>query len=117
MELYKVGIIPAHAGSISLRLCRICARRDHPRSCGEYLVIANSLMIFLGSSPLMRGVSLHAVHDVTDYGIIPAHAGSIFKRVMIVTKWGDHPRSCGEYMVMAVDDRTAQGSSPLMRGV
>ena len=70
------GIIPACAGS-SLHSGRRGPRaRDHPRVCGEQnsaLMIAASCW---GSSPRVRGAVGSWINSMSDFGIIPACAGS-----------------------------------------
>ena len=54
----KEGITPAHAGNTlsANPLSRAC--RDHPRPCGEHLILPYSPFIQLGSPPPMRGTHL-----------------------------------------------------------
>ena len=49
------GIIPACAGSTSLRLGRFQRQRDHPRMCGEHFRCLSQDSIGTGSSPHVRG--------------------------------------------------------------
>ena len=96
------GIIPAHAGK---RLTvRLPARpsRDHPRSCGEKLLLKLPPPIELGSSPLMRGKDLFQPAHADRHGIIPARAGKSRPIVRNVLTLKDHPRSCGEKSVWKV---------------
>ena len=49
------GIIPACAGSTYRSSGRACARRDHPRMCGEHFLIFQLDTDGRGSSPHVRG--------------------------------------------------------------
>ena len=48
-------IIPAYAGSTVYRRLLAGSRRDHPRVCGEHLIIIARPVRTWGSSPRMRG--------------------------------------------------------------
>ena len=89
---------------------------DHPRGCGEHLIIISIPHTPTGSSPRMRGA--HTFDELYRYRmrIIPADAGSTAKYWDVVVSWEDHPRGCGEhdFRLNAMAER--QGSSPRMRG-
>ena len=90
------GIIPAYAGNTGVIDLTGQRFEDHPRVCGEHWLVFLSPMIFLGSSPRMRGTRLFAVRRVDDAGIIPRVCGE---------HCGEHSASFG-----------VLGSSPRMRG-
>ena len=69
------GIIPARAGFTLLFLRRAGTAGDHPRSRGVYKEYDFVPSPFAGSSPLARGLLLHADMEVVRVGIIPARAG------------------------------------------
>ena len=50
------GIIPACAGNTSIGLSKMSTCKDHPRLCGEYDAIHLISPLFIGSSPLVRGI-------------------------------------------------------------
>ena len=50
-----IGIIPAYAGSTSLRIVATSRRRDHPRIRGEHDTPLTNVTPFTGSSPHTRG--------------------------------------------------------------
>ena len=110
-------IIPARAGFTPLLLRRRQVRRDHPRSRGVYGVSRITVSRWEGSSPLARGLPLHALRPVQGHRIIPARAG--FTRWRAPCPWGrgDHPRSRGVYRRPATLTRSSCGSSPLARGL
>ena len=50
-----VGLIPARAGSTSVRFCLAHAPKAHPRSRGEHIPVWIKANLISGSSPLARG--------------------------------------------------------------
>ena len=97
-----LGITPAHAGKrLPSALFADCGR-DHPRPCGEkveWLVSGNGDM---GSPPPMRGKAILYSLIARAYRITPAHAGKSFlsKAAQLVAK--DHPRPCGEKLLLSL---------------
>ena len=93
---FPVGITPACAGN---RACTLPGRaiiRDHPRVCGEQLLLPKRRLPRTGSPPRVRGTGLKWPHAFPGCRITPACAGnSIFTRPQIV-QYRDHPRVCGE---------------------
>ena len=69
------GIIPARAGFTRPHGRGVVAGGDHPRSRGVYTVMALQRALNAGSSPLARGLPVHARAGLGDQGIIPARAG------------------------------------------
>ena len=52
------GIIPADAGLTGTRNSGIAASQDHPRGCGAHSPCCSPHLIWMGSSPRMRGSQL-----------------------------------------------------------
>ena len=69
-------IIPADAGSTSLRYRWTVILMDHPRRCGEHSILADCRSLSPGSSPQMRGARIACQIGDSLIGIIPADAGS-----------------------------------------
>ena len=111
------GIIPALAGNTTARRCGMVSFRDHPRSRGEYRGLQPDHVPALGSSPLSRGILAGCAGRVGDDGIIPALAGNTPPHLAQPPHPGDHPRSRGEYNILAPNGETGIGSSPLSRGI
>ena len=89
---------------------------DHPRACGEH---SNKPIIAAepaGSSPRMRGTRRLVQAGAVEMGIIPAHAGNTVAHDIARVSAVDHPRACGEHPCFAIPPKTAEGSSPRMRG-
>ena len=131
------GIIPAYAGSTEFWVACGYPNADHPRIRGEHPRV--SLMNFdrLGSSPHTRGArDAHVGSDATypDHPrirgehlsartgcrstsrIIPAYAGSTFRRKIGSGRRPDHPRIRGEHVGRNGGRPKNVGSSPHTRG-
>ena len=114
--LYSRAIIPADAGSTYLQLWASMRMRDHPRGCGEHYNIVCWYLSLEGSSPRMRGALIGYLLAGAARGIIPADAGSTFGRVPVLLSTEDHPRGCGEHILLGNKVGADGGSSPRMRG-
>ena len=113
---FYCGITPAGAGKTLAHKGPHPIKRDHPRRCGE-----NALMIFLkssvtGSPPQVRGKQFAA--DGMDFfgGITPAGAGKTFVCGRQRHCKRDHPRRCGENMMLNTEIFMSAGSPPQVRG-
>ena len=69
------GIIPARAGFTGRPPGAGARGPDHPRSRGVYAPASHACAAGAGSSPLARGLPLHALKIIGVDGIIPARAG------------------------------------------
>ena len=133
---WEVRITPAHAGK-SRSPCSGCpASRDHPRACGEKIIVATKEAVTLGSPPRMRGKVALAVdgdrlRGITPrmrgkgryrpggyhaVGITPAHAGKRIASCRQCSCSRDHPRACGEKGLLILFSLVSRGSPPRMRG-
>ena len=112
-----VGIIPARAGFTPDPARGSGGVGDHPRSRGVYRTTTRRSPTGSGSSPLARGLLVHAGAAPAEEGIIPARAG--FTGVQARRGRGpeDHPRSRGVYKHTAHSEDHVVGSSPLARGL
>ena len=99
-ELYTApfiwGIIPACAGSTTIKECKDAEHEDHPRMRGEHR---------LGRDPAE-----------VEPGIIPACAGSTRHLAFSLPVPGDHPRMRGEHSAGLALGAWVGGSSPHARG-
>ena len=109
-------IIPADAGSTCPIFACMALSRDHPRGCGERMVLTIPQLVIEGSSPRMRGAHFESNSTVDVMRIIPADAGSTARHKDTLHKTWDHPRGCGEHMFNSLDRDRYRGSSPRMRG-
>ena len=112
----QTGIIPAYAGNTNPRQLKRFSARDHPRVCGEHVVILSCRNYLRGSSPRMRGTLQSALFVCTAQGIIPAYAGNTSVNCQPRRNARDHPRVCGEHWQFGAESEKLEGSSPRMRG-
>ena len=111
-----VRITPAYAGKRgSGSLPRSC-RRDHPRVCGEKVLLYSGLLYPLGSPPRVRGKGFGSFQAAGPLRITPACAGKSFGCPQPAFYTGDHPRVCGEKRFSAVFHLATSGSPPRVRG-
>ena len=110
-------ITPAHAGNTHTSDLSPMRMKDHPRACGEYMIMTNLGITDMGSPPRMRGIRILQILISEPLGITPAHAGNtpMPGRRLIVVK--DHPRACGEYGAAPRSHTLQSGSPPRMRGI
>ena len=110
------GIIPACAGSTYFGRWRGTALRDHPRMCGEHLIVVHRFVSLMGSSPHVRGARAASDSSRCPSGIIPACAGSTHCPPTHLVSARDHPRMCGEHWPNTTPYLLDKGSSPHVRG-
>ena len=111
------GITPAHAGNTRSSIRTAGATGDHPRACGEYVVLEVAVLTFKGSPPRMRGIPFPVQGREQEPGITPAHAGNTHRCTPAWCRRWDHPRACGEYLNEDAKKLTFRGSPPRMRGI
>ena len=112
----RAGITPAHAGKSWTRPAGFCVREDHPRPCGEKKQVALHHRRAQGSPPPMRGKVRNVPRRYQHRRITPAHAGKSGVRRDNGGGRADHPRPCGEKIVVRAMRSEALGSPPPMRG-
>ena len=109
-------ITPAYAGKRTRRNRSPSLLRDHPRICGEKEVDDETEKNVEGSPPHMRGKDALAGRDIELIRITPAYAGKSFRAVSFRGPDQDHPRICGEKLLLGFFHGLAVGSPPHMRG-
>ena len=109
-------ITPAHAGKRGCSRSARRIRRDHPRACGEKCAISLVTIGKPGSPPRMRGKDRCYGTYVPLWRITPAHAGKRNFSAAKRPQRQDHPRACGEKLLLIGLVSSAQGSPPRMRG-
>ena len=115
-EKRNEGIIPAHAGLTSRGFSAAWQTGDHPRACGAHSRRLSAPTRSSGSSPRMRGSHINGMTIVRLLGIIPAHAGLTWERLICAIAVRDHPRACGAHGGYIGSAGDKMGSSPRMRG-
>ena len=94
-------ITPAHAGKTLRKYMRSYSGADHPRACGENPRRRHTRRTATGSPPRMRGKP-KCIGDFQVAGrITPAHAGKTPHRLCPLRGRSDHPRACGENLVVS----------------
>ena len=112
----SVGITPARAGkSLGIATLSRCPR-DHPRTRGEKVPVANPFSRQRGSPPHTRGKEPVPLRHDRLSGITPAHAGksTVSREATLVVR--DHPRTRGEKVSAAIMRAISRGSPPHTRG-
>ena len=110
------GITPAYAGKRKARTRTLHRSKDHPRVCGEKLVLLICSCHALGSPPHMRGKVLGTGKGCDGVGITPAYAGKSFRAyAMIWQEWGSPPHMRGKGKVLDARQRTG-GITPAYAG-
>ena len=109
-------IIPADAGSTTPTPLPAARAWDHPRGCGEHEESTVGMGLQAGSSPRMRGAPANPLEEAVELGIIPADAGSTSRWLHGLLIRKDHPRGCGEHLMVCGPIAFLSGSSPRMRG-
>ena len=110
------GITPAYAGKRSAWSCQLTHTRDHPRVCGEKGNPPEGGTPATGSPPRMRGKVSQCPASRAGPGITPAYAGKRFCYGWQKPLSGDHPRVCGEKVLLRLAKAPLWGSPPRMRG-
>ena len=110
------GITPAGAGKTQSFSCPRASVQDHPRRCGENLLLILSAFRVLGSPPQVRGKQKGLLVIEDDGRITPAGAGKTQGRNIIASINRDHPRRCGENPQHRTSNREKAGSPPQVRG-
>ena len=93
-------ITPACAGKSCVILCIHNLAQDHPRVCGEKREAENAKSPPVGSPPHVRGKENHPKGIQRGGGITPACAGKSDSKGLLVWMARDHPRVCGEKILV-----------------
>ena len=110
------GITPAYAGKSSSLPQNGQGFRDHPRLCGEKRPACTLIQRHRGSPPPMRGKEVQRWTKSTGKRITPAYAGKSVRSQVLPDAVRDHPRLCGEKLLVQGFPPYRLGSPPPMRG-
>ena len=99
-HLAGAGITPAYAGKSRGFDRLVCVTEDHPRLCGEKYLIAVTDKYNEGSPPPMRGKVFRIRQRFFVHRITPAYAGKSSVFGYEYTWHQDHPRLCGEKLIV-----------------
>ena len=89
---------------------------DHPRMCGEQNQLLMDQVPIPGSPPRVRGTVLQESMGNLGGGITPACAGNSWRLVRRGGGGQDHPRVCGEQLLLWIFIMRQMGSPPRVRG-
>ena len=112
----RMGITPAYAGKSFPFFGIIRLHWDHPRICGEKLLVVIEPIAIQGSPPHMRGKADQRQGREPPGRITPAYAGKSKCQVWHGQSREDHPRICGEKHGPPPRLPLFLGSPPHMRG-
>ena len=111
-----IRITPAYAGKSFLHEFYNFFDKDHPRLCGEKVPEILPFSSVVGSPPPMRGKAGQPSKRIDGAGITPAYAGKSHLYGIITVEVRDHPRLCGEKILLMYEGLAPIGSPPPMRG-
>ena len=103
---FSVRITPACAGKSCTALSAHRRCRDHPRVCGEKPAAEADGLGTGGSPPRVRGKGRFPQIVIWENGITPACAGKRRSCSPTPRRSWDHPRVCGEKIVILPDRAT-----------
>ena len=109
-------ITPAYAGKSGAKNVGNRPSKDHPRLCGEKLILLHRQKSPAGSPPPMRGKGRLRQRRQHHRRITPAYAGKSFHDFLQKCQKWDHPRLCGEKLDAVTVLISTLGSPPPMRG-
>ena len=110
------GITPAYAGKRRSPALLPELEQDHPRLCGEKCTIVERKSLRVGSPPPMRGKGVQIVRSFCVSRITPAYAGKSSRPQKFTELTGDHPRLCGEKVMVRIPEGTNIGITPAYAG-
>ena len=99
-----VRITPACAGKSGVKGLLGINSPDHPRVCGEKRASWTSSRAAIGSPPRVRGKGRKTIPQRHSARITPACAGKSIHSRLFATTIKDHPRVCGEKLVLWLQD-------------
>ena len=109
-------ITPAGAGKTVGLLEDLAGAEDHPRRCGENCFRVHPASSCTGSPPQVRGKLRLTDSALRTPGITPAGAGKTDEQGNFHSRSWDHPRRCGENLVVCLAALRGSGSPPQVRG-
>ena len=112
----QLGITPACAGKRCSALLPAGAAQDHPRVCGEKSIRFTHDELQQGSPPRVRGKVGNRGTGGLKVRITPACAGKRHTASGALCLGRDHPRVCGEKLLLLQPLFPCAGSPPRVRG-
>ena len=115
-DKFMFRITPAGAGKTGFLVVCTKQAEDHPRRCGENVAYHTKLCVTDGSPPQVRGKLPYRFLGHVGKRITPAGAGKTGFGMRFNYRFEDHPRRCGENIVIDYDWYSKTGSPPQVRG-
>ena len=109
-------ITPAGAGKTGTVGVSAVGIEDHPRRCGENYKPSVPSPVDRGSPPQVRGKRIRTKFSADSSGITPAGAGKTTITYGGIAVATDHPRRCGENLLIETNTDRQKGSPPQVRG-
>ena len=109
-------ITPARAGNSPCKKSWGSGAQDHPRACGEQILKLQTQLQSTGSPPRVRGTASGLVYMMYCGRITPARAGNRPRQALKGPAGLDHPRACGEQLMVQAQMENLGGSPPRVRG-
>ena len=116
IDVTYTRITPACAGKSGGGCVGTCRAKDHPRMCGEKMLLLCCRCGTVGSPPHVRGKELQLDDPESGDRITPACAGKSQVRGKTCGLHRDHPRMCGEKCIRSAAPTVHLGSPPHVRG-
>ena len=116
MPINAPGITPACAGKTRAAEVTAVGGEDHPRVCGENVLLTSVTLSGAGSPPRVRGKQADLSKISACTRITPACAGKTRSCPPFSACSGDHPRVCGENESIKEGTLLKTGSPPRVRG-
>ena len=109
-------ITPAYAGKRHSLFHSTEVEQDHPRLCGEKSRNISQVLIMQGSPPPMRGKVECHLKQFAGNRITPAYAGKRLDFYAFSFSLWDHPRLCGEKLVVSTSNSSRHRITPAYAG-
>ena len=110
-----IGITPACAGTTYMLTGREELIKDHPRVCGNHGRPAGACHALSGSPPRVREPQEPCREQDSPLGITPACAGTTKYGIAVTPTFEDHPRVCGNHLLLGRYYTDTSGSPPRVR--
>ena len=107
---------PADAGTTRVPSGTPSGTPEHPRGCGDDVVVAGEGRLVAGTPPRMRGRRRESAAIAGERGNTPADAGTTTGYPPARRCRTEHPRGCGDDRVASRNASTLAGTPPRMRG-
>ena len=116
MPTSAIGSPPHVRGKVGVTDIAPVSPRITPACAGKSTICGEWQQTFGGSPPHVRGKDMDTLQTVHDARITPACAGKRTPFSLALTLCRDHPRMCGEKLIVFTFPHFGKGSPPHVRG-